>query len=134
MKKAIFKVLVVFILIAMSLFGLMFAVEMLAWEEKSVQISPDKDWELYHYRYISDINRHAPYGDYLILYRESLRFKNPKEGYVIFAGYCSDALDFKWVTNNHIQIFCRSAKEPKIRTISKQAFGKSIDYKYEPNL
>jgi len=132
-NKIVRVFLLIVLLIPISLFGLIFFIDTVSWNERSTQLSPDNEWGLYHYHYGSDSNQHAPYGDYVILHKESLRFEKSRDGHVIFAGYCHNALDFKWVTNNHIQIICSSSKEPEIRTISKRAFGKSIDYHYKPN-
>lgn len=98
------------------------------WQFESSQNSPSSRHTIHHYTYQSDSDRHAPYGSYLFLQKENSR-QNPLNGYVIFAGYCSEALQYAWENDNKIVINCKVDKTDSIRTLTSKAYGIAISLK-----
>lgn len=95
------------------------------WKSQSQKTSPNGNFIVHEYAYSSDSDRHAPYGTYLLLL-PTKSFEDPKEGYVIFAGYCVAPIAYSWLSNEDIHITCESDEPDNIRTLSSKAFGVRI--------
>jgi len=92
-----------------------------SWEEKGAKLSPDGNTKIFEYYYMSDGNRHAPYGTYL--------FIGPANGilpatsrHVVYAGYC-DGLSYEWVSYELIEISLGECEGKYIRTLARNAYG-----------
>ena len=133
MKKLIIgSSIAIFIFISLLISALLYY-ESTLWDEMSSKISPDGKWSITHYDYKTDTDRHAPYGNYLILRNTYLISRMTTGEHVIFGGYCPNSLEYEWISEKHIKITCTENDLPEIRTLSNQAYGIKIDYHHEPN-
>ncbi len=96
------------------------------WEAESEKISPNKAFALYQYQHLSDGDRHAPYGTYIFM-RQTTGLNNPRNGHLIFAGYCNEEMSYSWSGNGEINISCHSNEPDNIKTLSNKAFGIQIN-------
>ncbi|GIT99927.1 hypothetical protein TSL6_04340 [Sulfurovum sp. TSL6] len=68
---------------------------------------------------------HAPYGKHLTLSKKPI--DTPSEGHIIYAGYCLN-LEYSWLSNNRIQVNCRTDKPENPVSLSKTAYGIVVEY------
>ncbi|HEY9036317.1 MAG TPA: hypothetical protein VIM96_06330 [Pseudomonadales bacterium] len=92
---------------------------------KSSQESPDGAYTVFEFRSSTDTaaDNHAPYGTVLSLAKEGIQ--RPEQGYVIFAGYCRQPINYAWQENKRIVIRCRNT-DP-VRTQVTLAKGIAIE-------
>lgn len=109
-----------------TLCGLFLLIEHDSWGLISSKKSPDQSYILHHYKYYSDSNRHAPYGDYVFLTSKHSR-QPGKKGHVVFAGYCRNSLTYSWQTDTNVNVICEIQNAKDIRTYSSRAFGVNIN-------
>ncbi len=88
---------------------------------KTSKQSPSKQYTIFEFESRSETG-HAPYGSELILTKKNT-INFPKEGYLIFAGYCK-SLEYSWKTNSSIQVICENSK---IITQVKKAYDINIE-------
>jgi len=98
------------------------------WELKSNKVSPNGGHSVYKYFYSSDGSRHAPYGTYLYL-QNANSLQSPLNGYLIFAGYCGQNMNYSWSSNQSIVITCEAGEPQNIRTLASKAYGIQISLK-----
>lgn len=92
-----------------------------SWEEKGSKPSPDGHASIYEYCYMSDGDRHAPYGTYIFI-GPANGILPPTSRHVVYAGYC-DELAYEWVTNDVIELSLGECESKNIRTLAKKAYG-----------
>lgn len=74
---------------------------------------------------------HAPYGQILVISRES-HLSTPDNGYIFFAGYCKSPLEFEWQSDEQIFVRCIDGNEKQgPRTLASIAYGIKIDYTWQ---
>ena len=125
MKRVIKSVAVILIVAAALLAVLSIVADRTEWDEVLREASPDGEKVVAAYNYMSDGDRHAPYGTYVFLQSQFLEM-TPLDGYIIFAGYCHK-VSLNWASDKELEINCASVGEPNIRTQSISAFGISIN-------
>jgi hypothetical protein len=54
-------------------------------------------------------NIYAPYGTILAL--SGKRVGSPKDGHVIFGGYCSNGMKYEWKSPENIEIICEKTND-----------------------
>ena len=86
--------------------------------------SSNKQYTIFEFESTSEAG-HAPYGRELVLTKKN-SINTPKEGYVIFAGYCK-SLEYSWKTNSTIQVICKSNEKISIRTKVNKAHNINIE-------
>ena len=135
MKKVIITISALLILVTVTIFALVKFSEMSAWQLISKTKSPNSKFEVRVFRYISDLDRHAPYGYYVTI--QPQRFNaDGKRGHVAFAGYCKNEASIHWLSNESLDIICQIENEKDIRTLSTKTFGIDIQIRskqYFPN-
>ena len=125
--KRIFKIIIFLLVVGIIGVAVLFTyLDSFYWDKKSSMESPDGKFNIHEYNYMSDGDRHAPYGKYLFL-QKSLSPIPGYKSYVIFAGYCDNSFNFSWVSNNQININCKTNEPDSIRTYSNKAFGVRIN-------
>lgn len=128
MKKSIVSIIGLAIFILASLLTLVYFSEMKAWQLISEVKAPNGEFEARIFRYISDMDRHAPYGNYVYI-RPQSSSKRRGDGHVVFAGYCKNGASVHWVSNTNLNIICQIENETDIRTLSTKVFGIDISIK-----
>jgi len=122
--------LIIIALLTASSVGLFLFIEHSSWGLISSKKSPDQSYILHHYKYYSDSNRHAPYGDYVFLGSKYSR-KPGKKGHVVFAGYCRNSLTYFWENDKEVNVICKIQDTKDIRTYSAKVFGITINVQTE---
>ena len=122
------KLLVITIILAVGIFAAIVYTDNQEWVLESSKLSPNETFGIYKYSYLSDGNRHAPYGTYLYL-QNAKGFQSPLKGYLIFAGYCGKNMSYSWATNEHVVVNCEAGEPKNIRTLARKAYGIRITYK-----
>ena len=130
MKKNLIQIFSVLALFALAIILALIYANEVSWKELSKKDSPNGSYSLYHYHYMSDTDRHAPYGNYIFLQAED-PLTPTKDSYVIFAGYCQDKLSYSWLSNNEVLILCKVKESKDIRTSSNLAYGININVQSE---
>jgi len=97
------------------------------WNYKSSKTSPNKHFIIVEYHYLADKDRHAPYGTYLYLQQGTER-KFFNKGDIIFAGYCNNAIDYRWKNDAEISLRCAIEKESQVHTLSKKVYGIDVSF------
>lgn len=93
----------------------------------TTKASPDGKMTISEFQSRTDGFGHAPYGTYLVLSREK-KIKHPDDGYIFFAGYCSE-IYFDWRSNDTIFIRCISkSKETNISTLATLMYGIKVEF------
>jgi hypothetical protein len=125
MKRLIGSIFILLSIAATVLIALVIYSETSAWQLISETPSPNSKYEAQVFKYISDIDRHAPYGDYVIIQPSSLRIAW-KNDHVALAAYCKNGASINWNTNTNLDIFCEIDNKKDIRTLTTKAFGIDI--------
>jgi uncharacterized protein DUF5412 len=121
-RKAAIVITSLTILALAIIFSLVKFSEMSAWQLISETTSPNNKYEVRVLRYISDLDPHAPYGNYVIIRPQSFNGRW-SEGHVILAGYCKEEATVHWLSNTSLDIICQTVNEKDIRTSSSKAFN-----------
>ena len=123
-KRIILVICVIVISIAVGYEWLVAAVD---WEERSMKKAPDGSVTAFYMQGMSDATL-APYGDHIVIVPP---YKILGQYYVspVFAGYCRDELEYKWIDRQTLQITCIN-EEIAENIVKKEtvAYGKQIKY------
>jgi hypothetical protein len=122
MKKLINGITVIIILLIVSIPTLVLFSEMTAWQLITETESPNAKYDARVFRYLSDIDRHAPYGNYVTIRPTTISTKWNK-GHVVLAAYCKNDVLPKWASDTNLEINCQVENEQEIRTTSTRVFG-----------
>jgi hypothetical protein len=133
LKKIVIGLSIGVLIAAVFFLSLLLYADVTAWEEKSKKVSPNSNFEIHHYHNTSDYDLHAPYGDYLFLSRPS-GWRSPRDGYVIFAGYCGESLNYTWVDNENIKVTCGERDHSRARTVVSRAFDIDVSFHNDKRL
>ncbi|WP_156905413.1 hypothetical protein [Chitinibacter tainanensis] len=104
-----------------------FIMPTMAYSHIGSSTSPNGKFTAHLFRSNQDGFGHAPYGQVLAL-SEHAQLRSPDDGYVIFAGYCKNALSFEWEHNETIKVRCIN---PNIRTLATIAYGLNVVHRWE---
>ena len=98
-----------------------------SYELVATQRSPSGMLTIAAFRSVSEAG-HAPYGDHLVLSPEP-HIRRPSDGYVVFAGYCSNELRFSWTSDTEVVIQCDTKESNPVVTLASRA-GR-VDFRFE---
>jgi len=83
----------------------------LDWQTVSSKKAPEGGWVVYHLRSMSEAGE-APYGDHIVL-APSYWPLGQHYGEVVFAGYCGNGPEFRWLDKHQLRIECEAVKVMK---------------------
>ena len=94
----------------------------------SVHPSPNGKLSIHEFKSLDDGRGHAPYGQILALSHGS-KLTHPENGFVFFAGYCKEPLQFGWNGNENVSIHCVDGnREGGPRTLASVMYGVKVSY------
>jgi hypothetical protein len=100
------------LLVALILGGLyLWLVSPLDWKTVASKNAPEGGWIAYHMDSRSEAGE-APYGDHIVLASRYWPL-GQYYGEVVFAGYCADGPEFRWLDKHQLRIECKTAKVMK---------------------
>lgn len=80
----------------------------LNWQTISGKKHPEGVWVAYHIQSMSEAGE-APYGDHLVL-AQSYWPLGQYYGEVVFAGYCTGGLQYRWLDAHQLHIECNAER------------------------
>lgn len=104
--------------------GLIHISNSLSYQLNTTKLASNKKFIVSEFESISEAG-HAPYGKHLTLSKKPI--DSPGQGHIIYAGYCLN-LEYSWLSDNRIQVKCRTDKPEKVISLSKTAYGIVVEY------
>lgn len=112
-------------LLALLLLGLALNRGM-SWEHVSSRVSTDGSMTAKYYRSKSKAG-HAPLGDHLVV-ESGIMFPTLFPGEIVFAGYCSGKLEYKWISSPTAEVLAVGCPEgSEVETIFSEYRGVKLN-------